>query len=419
MPRPIKPPRLDVDEKRGKYIIRDTDPATGKPVKRRLDVRAGDDRAAQAALGAYLLERERIQRELDFAAPPDDDPTTSDPRLVSIERCLVFYGQRQIGTPNQNLAGYHMAHLMRHWGGKNLAQVRGVTCRAYVDKRTAEVFVPKGAKAGKPVSPATARRELETLSAAIGAWHKEFTLTARPQVTLPAKADASPDWLTDSEYAAILRIAQGERIVSVDGVRTWERSGEPLPHLERFLEIGFATGTRSAAILGLGWERDPEGIRGWIDFGAMTIHRSGAKAVKTRKRQPACRIPDRLLPRLVEWREADRKLAAELAKEGVTLPNRIVRYQGQPIARIGQAFEAAAKLADLGKRDIDGSDRLAEGGPGTPTPHILRHSRATLLLRAGVAPAEVAEFLGMSMKMLLETYGHHHVEYQKAAAAAA
>jgi integrase len=55
---------------------------------------------------------------------------------------------------------------------------------------------------------------------------------------------------------------------------------------------------------------------------------------------------------------------------------------------------------------------------GTPTPHILRHTRATLMLQAGVPPHEVGEYLGMTVKMVLETYGHTHSEYQKRAAAA-
>jgi integrase len=89
------------------------------------------------------------------------------------------------------------------------------------------------------------------------------------------------------------------------------------------------------------------------------------------------------------------------------------------MARIGQAFENAATNARLEIRDIDGRHRLTDKALGLPTPHILRHSKATLLLRAGVPPIEVAEFLSMSLKSLLDTYGHTASEYQRAAAAAA
>lgn len=421
LPRPIKPPRLDVDKIRGKYLIRDTDPATGKPIKRRLDIRVGDDRAAQAALGAYLLERERIQRELDFAEPRDDDPTTSNPKLISIERCLVFYGQRKMGTSNQQITGYHMGHLLRHWAGKNLSQIKGATCRAYVDTRTREVFIPKGAKAGRPISESTARRELETLSAAIGAWHGEFNLSSRPVITLPQKSLSHPDWLTDVEYQRLLRVIRGGRIVGGDHKRgfEWNDSGTPQPHLERFTEMAFASGSRAGVMLAMGWERDPQGIRGHIDLGTLTLYRKGPAAPRSRKRGDPCRVPDRLVPILTAWKEADMVEKARVEAAGGTWTDRIVRYKDGSIKRIGQAFETAVDHARLQYRDIDGVDRLADASMGKPTPHVLRHSRATLLLRAGVPPIEVAEFLSMSLTMLLETYGHHHTEYQKAAAAAA
>lgn len=421
MSRPIEPPRLDFDKGRNRFFIRDRHPITNKPVKHRLAIGPDDRGAAQTALAKYVLERDRIVREQQFLAPEPDDPTTSNPGLVSIERCLAFYGEKQMGTPNQQLAGYHISHLLRHWQGKTLAQVRGATCRAYVEKRTREVFIPRGAKAGKPVSESTAGRELETLSAAIGAWHKEFTLTARPQVTLPPKSKAHPDWLTDAEYQRLLRVSRGGRIIGGDHKRgfEWDVSGTPQPHLERFLEITFATGSRSGDMLAMGWDRDPEGLRGHIDFGTLTFYRKGALAPRTRKRGDACRIPDRLLPILQAWREADRAEQEKVEKAGGTWVDRIVRYEGGGIARIGQAFETAVDQARLQHRDLDGVDRLADKTMGKPTPHILRHSKATLLLRSGVPPYEVGEFLSMSLKMVLDTYGHHHVEYQRAAAAAA
>lgn len=421
LPRPIEPPRLDIDPKRKKFFIRDRHPITSKPVKQRLQISAGDDRAAQKALALYILERERLLAERDFVQPADDDPTTSNPKLVSIERCLVFYGQKMMGTSNQQITGYHMAHLLRHWGGKTLAQIKGATCRAYWQARQREVFIPKGAKAGTPTSLSTARRELETLSAAVGVWHKEFNLTSRPIVTLPDKSDSHPDWMTDAEYQRLLRVTRGGRIIGGDHKRgfEWDESGTPQPHLERFNELAFASGSRAGVTLAMGWERDPEGIRGYVDLATLTIYRKGASAPRTRKRGDPCRIPDRLVSILTAWKAADMAEKAKVEAAGGTWVDRIVRYKNGSIKRIGQAFETAVDHARLQYRDIDGVDRLADTTMGKPTPHVLRHSRATLLLRAGVPPIEVAEFLSMSLKMLLDTYGHHHTEYQKAAAAAA
>jgi integrase len=259
------------------------------------------------------------------------------------------------------------------------------------------------------------------LSAAIGAWHRRYNLDSRPLITLPDRGKGHPDWLTDAEYQRMLRVVRGERIIGGSHAKgfEWDGGGEAVPHAERFIELAFATGSRSGVMLALGWGPDPEGMRGHIDFATTTIFRIGPNAPRTKKRGDPCRIPDRLLPILRQWHDADMAEKAKVEKAGGEWVDRIVRYRGGSLARIGQSFERIARDARLEIRDIDKRDRIKDKALGMPTPHILRHSRATLLLRAGVAPHEVAEFLSMSLKMLLETYGHHHVEYQKAAAAAA
>jgi integrase len=40
--------------------------------------------------------------------------------------------------------------------------------------------------------------------------------------------------------------------------------------------------------------------------------------------------------------------------------------------------------------------------------NVLRHTAATWLMQSGTDPWEAAGFLGMSVEMLLERYGHHH-----------
>ena len=50
------------------------------------------------------------------------------------------------------------------------------------------------------------------------------------------------------------------------------------------------------------------------------------------------------------------------------------------------------------------------------TPHIMRHSRATWLMQRGIDMFEAAGHLGMSVETLNRVYGHHHPDYQKAAA---
>lgn len=437
---PRRGPSLDYDSHRDRYYIRDYDDA-GKRTKLRLGHGAADRPAAQKAFALYVLEKERVEAEKARIAPDAEDPANQDPRLVSIPACLTYYLQQQReGSSNATLAAYHTEHLLRHWGARMLSQIKGQTCRAYVAARTAERWVPPGGKGpGRPISVQTAGRELQTLGAAVGLWHKEFTLTSRPQVTLPEKGKAHPDWLTEAEYGRLLRVTQGWRWVSTDLATrepVWERApdnpfvanwrsaaGEAYvhdDHLERFCEIGFYSGTRSGAILDLRWQRHR--VDGHVDIPGLAIHRAGPEAPVSRKRQPRCRIHDRLLPRLVEWRKAD---AARTVPDGEGRPGpvtHVVHERGVPIQRVAKAFKAAALLAGLDRRDIDGVMRIGNPDPaddmGIPTPHILRHTRATLMLQAGLSPREVGEYLGMSTKMVEEVYGHHHVEYQTRAAAA-
>lgn len=425
MPRRKEPARLWFEEGRGCWCILDS----GK--KHRLaECRLGDREAAEGRLAEYLSEKkaaaEKAAREA--AQTPTvmrRNPDNKNPERVLIADCIALYCRAKEGSKNAGVTGIHAVHLLGYWGDMVLVEIDEDTCLGYVAARTSTLFKPRGSKsAGKAISPQTARRELETLSAALGHWHKKFTLTALPIVTKPPKGGAHPDWLTVNEYGRLLRAIQGERWVASDlatRAEIWEswvtETLRPQQHLERFTEIGFATGTRAGAILRLGWK--PARLNGYIDFAATTLHRAGPDEEVTRKRQPACRIPDSLVPKLKAWREADHAEARELASQSppVEMVDRIVRYDNEEVERIGQSFETAVLRACLDRREIDGALRIGNADPkddmGWPTPHILRHTRATLLLRAGMSPHDVGRFLGMGTKMVEGVYGHHHPEHQK------
>jgi integrase len=67
-----------------------------------------------------------------------------------------------------------------------------------------------------------------------------------------------------------------------------------------------------------------------------------------------------------------------------------------PVANIHKAFGAVVEDAGLGP-DV--------------TPHVLRHTAATWLMQAGVDVWEAAGFLGMTVEMLSQRYGHHHPDH--------
>lgn len=386
------------DKSRQQYQIRDK----GGFIKRLDKARVADLGAAQKELAVYIASKkpDKVAPRLEI-----DEDIASNPKLVMIAEVLAHYGEAQLGTSNAELVGYHIPRLLDFWGEKTLSQIRASSCDAYVEHRTSMVWYSPGAKTGKPVSDQTAARELDTLSAAIGVWHREHNLVSVPLITKPQKADAFADWLTEIEYQRLVKAAQGYLWAASDIATRepiWERDGRPQPHLERFIHIGYFQGSRHGGILKQRWT--PGRLHGYYDFHTMTCHRTGPAVKQTRKRETPCRIHDRLFPMLVAWKAAD-------VIAGV---DHVIAVDGEPIGRINQSFKTAVLNARLEYRQIDGSKR-----DELPTPHILRHTRATLLLGAGVSVRDVGEYLGLSEKMVRDVYGHTHVEYQRHAASAA
>jgi integrase len=103
------------------------------------------------------------------------------------------------------------------------------------------------------------------------------------------------------------------------------------------------------------------------------------------------KLPLRLLAHLRRWQRLGLSRRA------------VVEWNSRPIADVRKGFQAAVKAAGLGPE---------------VTPHILRHTCATWLMQSGVDLWDAAGFLGMTVKQLEDTYGHHHPDYQREAAEA-
>jgi site-specific recombinase XerD len=85
------------------------------------------------------------------------------------------------------------------------------------------------------------------------------------------------------------------------------------------------------------------------------------------------------------------------------MANSFVEFNGNPVASVKKGFKTAVGLARL---------------PGRVTPHTLRHTAATWLMQRGVPIWAAAGFLGMSLEVLQDTYGHYHPDHLQGAAAA-
>jgi integrase len=329
MPRRAKGPRLYLDPKRREWVIRDGS------YFGRTGCLEPDVARAEKILGRYIGSKYKPE-------------ASGNPLIADV---LLAYGKEHVPhkRSSKNI-DYTIGNLGRWWSDKTVADVTSGNCRKYAASKSA---------------PA-ARRDLETLRAAIGYWHKEYgPLDKVPVITLPGKSEPRDRWLTRKE------------------ARRLRHAAAATPHLYRFIVIGLLTGSRSGAIFALRWD--------WIDFKTgIMLRRPPKTAEDSRKKTPPVRMGRALMRLLKRWKRMDKDLKCPF----------VVHYDGQPVSRIKRTWAKACKKAKL--KDV--------------TPHTLRHTRATWLMQAGVTPWEAAGALGMTPSILETVYGKQHPDWQKRAA---
>lgn len=409
MPRHSKGPRLylrqgRIDRRTGeqlpaRYFIRDG--------QKEIGTGCGPDRLreAETALAVYIAEK--------HAAPPSPADRKRDPDQVLVTEVLAVYASErapELAGDRTSIAGW-IGHLLGFWSEKVLSDVRRSTCREYVAWRTRQFVVRAGVETTRLVSDQTARRELEVLSAAIGWWHGEDKLKARPEVWLPPKPESPRDALSRSEAAALLMAARGYRR---EPSGRWRRlpgsSKANRAHLPRFILIGLYTGSRSAVITSLLWRESPN--QAWVDLDKGMVFRRGREERDHKtKRRPVVRLSPRLLAHMRRWRSLDEawEIAAreqhEAQKRKGDPPalNAVIHHGGEPVAKVKKGFAACVADARLNP-DV--------------TPHWLRHTAATWLMEAGVDLFLAASYVGMTAATLEKHYAHHRPDFQAEARSA-
>lgn len=350
MPEHAKGPRLYWHKSRGKWVIRDTgrpETATG----------TADRGIAERCLAEYIARKDRP------AGP-------SHPDYILIADVLAIYGKEHGTTVKDPVRiGSAIEALLPFWGKLAVSTIKAETCRRYAKSRSTTKGMPRGKT--RPVSPATIRRELGTLRAALSYCHAEGYLTHAPPVTLPEKPPARDVWLTRDEAARLIRAAR--------------RSARG-KHLARFILLCLYTGTRKSAALGLQFVPNTRG--GWVDVERGLLYRRGSAERQSNKRQPTVRIPDRLMAHLRRWHSKGARF--------------VVEYQGARVADIKTGW--AAICDDAGLPNV--------------TPHTLRHTAITWAMQRGARAWDAAGFFGASVKTIEEVYGHHADDHQESARAA-
>jgi integrase len=117
------------------------------------------------------------------------------------------------------------------------------------------------------------------------------------------------------------------------------------------------------------------------------MRRRAPGVTESQKRTPVVRLKGRILAHVRRWHRLDKPAPDDP----------IVAYEGAPVIKLRRSWAAAIRRSGL---------------QGKVTPHTLRHTRATWLMRDGVSLWDAAGQLGMSAIMIERTYGHHHPNYQ-------
>lgn len=323
------------------------------------------DGTKQQRTGCFAADIAGAERKLQEYQAGKHQPTDStDPAAIPVADALNFYATHHIPSlANPKNEAYILSALVPFWGSMMLADVVRANSKRYATLRY-----------DQGVAPGTVRRELKALQSAINIFTDNRNVPFVCRLEMPQAGESRLRWLTRSEAARFIHQAR--------------RRGNH--HVARMILIGIYTGTRAAAIRNLRWI--PSIDSGYIDLDQGVFYRKGASERTTTKRRPSVRIPSRLRPHLARWRKLDGKCT------------HVIHRDGKPMDSLKKAWRNS--------RDDAGLD-------GEVIPHTLRHTAASWGIQNVETTQELqalADFLGMSLKMLLEVYGHLNPQHQKDAA---
>lgn len=250
-------------------------------------------------------------------------------------------------------------NLKVHFGALTLAAITQPD-KDGVDKIEEYILLRQEGEIGKcEAAPGTIRGELARLKACFNwcadAKRKIIGVADVPVFDLPPDSRPRDRWLRAPEIQKLMTTAAEMRPET------------RLSRVERFLWLALETSARLTAILELTWDR--------VDFELNTINYNVPGRRRTKKRRVVVPISSSLRPILLRAHE---ERETELVCDNLSLS-------------IWRGVKAVAKRAGI------------EG----VSPHVLRHTAATHMLRRGVPIWQVAGVLGNTVAMVEKIYGHH------------
>lgn len=290
-------------------------------------------------------------------------PTSEQPEHVSysVKDCYVFYKAKHVedNIASKDTFDYCWKNLGAHF---NDILIDGLT-QEDIDKY---VRLRAAGKIGRPAKPQTCRRELNSLIAALNFCanppYRMIEKSSYEGFKLPKEGAPRDRWLRPEEIKRLLDTAASQR----DG------NGR-ITRVELFLWVALQTAARKQAILDLTWDR--------VDFetGVIQFHDPGKDS--TSKKRANVPISAQLRPIL--------KQAHDERVNDFVMENKSDVWKA--VQRI--AMKSGFTAEKNGKRVATGV-----------SPHVLRHTAATHMARAGVPLWRVAKILGNTIAVTEKVY---------------
>jgi integrase len=344
MSRPIREvPWLD--QRDGVWYANWHDKSKGR--SKRLSLHTRDAGEAQDRFSAFLTNRGALT-------------TDATPRYT-VAQALDAYRQEHCTEKVIDRRRQEIIILrLRDWfGNVAFSDIDIPKCREYADARRRGVIGGReNNPTGKNGADSTIRRELNVLKAAANhamRWRRLGPTanppTPMPSIEAPTENRKDAEWLTEAELRRVLQFAESD--------------------LHDYIMIHYYTGARRRSVERL----TPFQVD--LARNRINLRRPDETPLQrnSRKRRPIVPIDPAIRP-IVE------RLMAENATTGWLFGGDKDFYR-----------RFRRLMADLGM-------------PEKGRPHILRHSRATHLLHAGVSLYDVAKLLGDSVATVERVYGH-------------
>lgn len=271
--------------------------------------------------------------------------------LPTIEQLLKTYEKQHVRKKVRARDTFHYIekNLLPFFGAKLPKEIRPEDVYRYEELRAAGII-------GNPSKPATVRRELTVLIAAINHAIKGRVIgyDEKPYIPLPDDSVPRDRWLTREEMNRVY-----------DACPVDDPAGR-MTRAFRFAKIAVNTGARRGAIEELTWDQ--------VDFENEVIHFNPSGRRQTKKRRASVPINTDLLMVLERaWDERVSDFVLDTDKD------------------VYAEFKAACRRAGI--EDV--------------SPHTLRHTYGTWAAQRGVPIWKIAGVMGDTVETASKHYLHH------------